>query len=87
MANPGVTYANVCSPTFPLGRSSSWLVLRVDCCRMLCVSTTGAAPVTVMVSSIAPTVIVTFTDAVNPVGSWMPSRFTVENPGSVKVTV
>jgi hypothetical protein len=50
------------------------------------VSTTGAAPVTVIVSSSAPTCSVALTDAMNPLPSSMPSRFTVENPVSTNVT-
>jgi len=54
---------------------------------MLCVSTTGAAPLTVIVSSREPTCIATFTVAVKPAPSVMPSRLTVEKPVSEKVTV
>ena len=54
---------------------------------MLCVSTTGDAPVTVIVSEIAPTLSEMFTAAVNPAPSSMPSRFTLEKPSSEKVTV
>ena len=39
----------------PLGSASSSLVFSVSCWRMLCVSTTGAAPLTVIVSSSEPT--------------------------------
>ena len=52
-----------------------------------CMSTTGLAPETVTVSSSAPTLRSAFTVAVKVAGSSMPSRLTVENPGSVKVTV
>jgi hypothetical protein len=51
------------------------------------VSTRGAAPVTVIVSSSDPTWRSTLTVAVNPDVSAMPSRRTTLNPGSVKVTV
>ena len=50
-------------------------------------STTGLAPETVTVSSSAPTRRSAFTVAVNVAGSSMPSRFTVEKPGSVKLTM
>ena len=50
-------------------------------------STTGDSPVTVMVSSTAPTRISAFTDAVNDPVNSMPSRRTVLNPGSEMVTV
>ena len=50
-------------------------------------STSGAWPVTVSVSSIAPTVMSAFTVATNSPRSSMPSRLTVAKPGSVKVTV
>ena len=51
-----------------------------------CMSTTGLAPETVTVSSSAPTFRSALTVAVKVAGSSMPSRLTVENPGSVKVT-
>ena len=54
-------------------------VLRVD--------ERGLAPVTVTVSSSAPTFMSAFTVAVNPDVSSMPSRLNVLKPGSVKVTV
>jgi hypothetical protein len=50
-------------------------------------STVAAAPVTVMVSSTAPTCMSAFTVAVNDPVSSIPSRLTVLNPGSVNVTV
>ena len=53
-----------------------------------CMSTTGTRrPTTVTVSSSAPTFRSAFTVAVNVAGSSIPSRLTVEKPGSVKVTV
>ena len=51
---------------------------------MLCTSTTGDAPVTVSVSSSAPTFSSVFTVIVKSDGSSRPSRLTVENPSSVK---
>jgi hypothetical protein len=53
---------------------------------VLCTSTIGVSPVTVMVSSIAPTRRSAFTDAVNVPVSSMPSRLTELKPASVKVT-
>ena len=52
----------------------------------LVVSTIGASPLTVMVSSSAPTRMSTFSGAVNDAVSSIPSRRTVEKPVSVKVT-
>jgi hypothetical protein len=52
-----------------------------------CVSTSGAAPETVRVSSSEPTLKSALTCAVNPVVSSSPSRLTLPNPGSEKVTV
>jgi hypothetical protein len=51
------------------------------------VSTSGAAPVTVIVSSTAPTCIETLTFAVNAAGNSIPSRLTTLKPGNVNVTV
>ena len=51
------------------------------------VSTIGDSPVTVTVSSTAPTRMSALTLAVNPAVSSMPSRFTVLKPLSVTVTV
>ena len=71
----------------PLGSDSSSLVFSVSCLRMLVVSTTGAAPLTVIVSDNDPTCIAMLTVAVNPVPSTIPSRLTVEKPSSANVTV
>ena len=54
---------------------------------VLCTSTTGDSPLTVIVSSSAPTRISVLTEATKAPVSSMPSRFEVANPGSVKVTV
>jgi hypothetical protein len=54
---------------------------------MLCVSTIGDSPVTVSVSSSAPTFRSTLIVAVKSEVSSMPSRITVENPGSSNLTV
>ena len=53
----------------------------------LCTSTTGASPVTVIVSSSTPTRISAFTDAVKFASISIPSRRVVVKPGSVKVTL
>ena len=54
---------------------------------VFCVSTMGDSPVTVTVSSSAPTLMSALTFAVKPDVSSMPSRLTVANPASVKVTL
>src|SRR6266545_345909 len=60
----------------------------ITCWRVvLCTSTIGVSPLTVIVSSSAPTRISTFTVATNVPVSSMPSRLAVANPGSVNVTV
>ena len=51
------------------------------------VSTNGAAPETVTVSSSPPTFNSAFTVAVNAAGNSRPSRFNVLKPASVNVTV
>jgi len=70
-----------------LGIASSRSRVTVVCCPTFWTSTTGAVPVTVMVSSTVPTRISPFTVAVNAVVSSTPSRLKVLNPGRVKVTV
>ena len=57
------------------------------CCTTFWMSTVGAAPVTVTVSVTAPTRMSAFTVAVKDAVSSMPSRLTVLNPVSVKVTL
>src|SRR3990172_12629534 len=57
------------------------------CCTVFCTSTTGDSPVTVTVSSSVPTDRSAFTCAENEPDSSMPTRRTVENPGSANVTV
>jgi len=59
----------------------------VVCFRTFCVSTSGAAPLTVMVSSREPTAMSALTVAVTPEVSAIPSRLTTLKPVSVKVTV
>ena len=52
---------------------------------MFCVSTIGAWPVTVIVSSSDPTVISALTVDANPELTWTPSRLNVLKPTSVNV--
>ena len=61
-------------------------LLTVCCTLALCTSTIGVSPVTVIVSSSAPTFRSPFTVATNVPVSSMPSRRTVLKPGSVNVT-
>ena len=56
-------------------------------CVMLCVSTIGDSPVTVIVSSSAPTFRSALIVAVKSDVSSTPSRLTTLKPGSVNVTV
>ena len=85
-ASPGVMVMSVANPCVPVGSvpssSSEITVWR----RVFWTSTSGLAPVTVTVSSSAPTRISTFTVAVKPLVNSMPSRLTVLNPASAKVT-
>jgi hypothetical protein len=55
------------------------------CTRVLWTSTVGDSPVTVTVSSSAPTRSSALTDATKSPLNSMPSRLTVLNPGNVKV--
>jgi hypothetical protein len=77
---------NVTMPLFPVGSVSRSSFEMVVCWRTFDVSTSGDSPVTVIVSSRAPTCISALTFAVKPAGSWMPSRLKVLKPASVKVT-
>ena len=57
-------------------------------CRVvLCTSTIGASPVTVIVSLRLPTLSVASTVEVNDPVRLMPSRFTPVKPGRLKVTM
>ena len=60
--------------------------ITVRCADALCTSTTGVWPLTVMVSSRAPTRSSPFTWAVVSATTSMPSCLVVLNPGSVNVT-
>ena len=62
---------------------SFWMVV----CRLtLCVSTMGVSPLTVIVSSMAPTLMSTLIEAVKFPVSSMPSRLTVLKPVRLNVT-
>jgi hypothetical protein len=63
------------------------VVIEDGCFVVLCTSMSGASPVTVSVSSSAPTCISAFTVALNDPLNSIPSRFTVEKPASEKVTL
>ena len=83
---PGITCDSVVSRPVP-GMFSSVSRWNCVCCRVLWVSTSGASPVTVIVSSSAPTPMSALTVAVKFAGRVMPSRTKVLKPGSVNVTV
>ena len=85
--NPGVSVTRLFTCFVLIGSASS--SSRVTTCwrRTFCTSTTGVAPVTVIVSSMPPTASTPSTLAVKPVVSSMPSRMTVLKPGRLKVTV
>ena len=71
----------------PVGTASMMSRVITFCCVTRCVSTTGDSPVTVTVSSRAPTFMSALTGAVNPVVSSMPSRLMMLKPANVNVTV
>ena len=71
----------------PVGSASITSLLSTRCCCTPCTSTTGVAPVTVIVSSTPPTRMSALTVAVTAPASSMPSRLTVAKPGSVNVTL
>ena len=73
-------------PWVPLGSVASSSSDRTVWRRVFCASTSGLAPVTVTVSSSAPTRISVLTVAVKPLVNSMPSRLTLLNPVSVNVT-
>jgi len=58
----------------------------ICCVRVLCTSTIGDSPVTVIVSSSVPTFSSALTVATKFPDSSMPSRLTTLNPGSSNVT-
>ena len=69
-----------------VGIAARTSLLDVCCVLALCTSTIGVSPVTVIVSSSAPTFRSPFTVATKFPDSSMPSRLTVLKPGSVNVT-
>jgi hypothetical protein len=71
----------------PVGTASSSACGSTCCVTACCTSTTGDAPETVTVSSSAPTRSSPLTGAVKLAGSSTPSRFTVEKPGRLNVTL
>jgi hypothetical protein len=54
---------------------------------LVCTSTTGVSPVTVMLSATEPIRISTLIGAVKFVSKMMPARTMAENPANVNVTV
>ena len=83
---PGISVAAV-NCVRPVGMPVSTSSPMTRCLVALCTSTIGDSPVTVMVSSTAPTRSSAFTVAANDPASSMPSRLTVLKPVSVNVTV
>ena len=84
---PGVSVMSVDKLRELVGSATSSSFEITFCCRTFAVSTSGVAPVTVIVSSRDPTSMAAFTVAVNPAGSSTPSRRTVLKPVNVNVTV
>ena len=72
----------------PIVSGSVWIVSpwMTTSRRAFCTSTTGVAPLTVIVSATPPTRISAEIVSVDEPVSCRPSRFTVVKPGSVKVT-
>ena len=70
----------------PVGSASSRSRVSTSSRCVFCTSTIGDSPVTVMVSLSAPTCSSAFTGATKFAVSTIPSRLTVLNPGSVKMT-
>ena len=70
-----------------IGSASTTSFVSTCCCCTCCTSMSGDSPVTVMVSSSAPTDNCASMFAVNCAVSTMPSRTTVEKPGRLKVIV
>ena len=81
---PGISATRVCQLR-PVG-TASMTSRGMTCVRCACcTSTMGASPVTVMVSSRAPTSISTSIVIAKSDGSASPSRTTVEKPARVNV--
>ena len=68
-----------------IGSASTTSFVSTCCCCTCCTSTSGDSPLTVIVSSRAPTESCASTFAVNCDVNSMPSRSTVEKPGRLKV--
>ena len=83
---PGTYREAVKMPAAP-GSTLTRSAVSTDCCRVLTMSISGAAEVTVTDSLSSPTGRVTSTDAANAPTSRTSSRTTVLNPASSKVTV
>ena len=85
MVTPGTSVIRL-PITRALGVLSSTSRVSTCVCATFRTSTTGLAPVTVIVSVNVPVLNSTLTDAAKPAVSVMPSRRTTEKPGSVNVT-
>ena len=83
---PGVSDTTLIAVFWPLGSASSSSLDSTFCWRVFCVSMSGVSPLTVIVSSTAPTCMSALTVAVKPAVTWMPSRFTELKPASENVT-
>ncbi len=81
ICTPGVT-ASSAHMSRALGIDSSCSSLKFCCTRVAEVSMTGDSPVTVTVSCSAATASSTFTVAVKPSATWIPSRLSVLKPAS-----
>ena len=88
---PCVAIAGISSMTPANPRAVGMLLITspliVVCRRVLCTSTIGVSPLTVIVSASVPTLSSALTAAVNDPVSSSPSRLTVPKPVSVNVTV
>src|SRR5436190_18689512 len=82
---PGMSTA-VAAHDRAVGTVVSVSLLKMVCRRTLCTSTMGVAPLTVIVSSTAPTFMSALIVATNAPLSSMPSRLTVLKPVSVNAT-
>ena len=86
--NPGTSVMSVADNPFILdGSAASRSLETTFCWRTFCVSTSGAAPLTVIVSSRAPTCMSALTVAVNPAVRLIPSRLNVLKLARLKVIV
>ena len=83
---PGMSTPSATTDFVPAGMALMMSRVSTRCWTTFCTSTMGDSPVTVMVSSSAPTRISVLTVAVNDDVSSMPSRLLVLKPGSVNVT-